>query len=140
MSDPKTHNSGLELSKRLFLSPPHIGTYEQQFVKEAFKSNYIEPLGPMVDAFEREFSEYTGIKHCVALSSGTASMHLTLRVLSSGFKVQSCGVWKPEDEVFTSTLTFFGSVSPVKFFAFLSLAQISEECEDRRSAKVSLPG
>ena len=45
-----------------------------RFVKEAFESNYIAPLGPQVDAFEREFAEYVGIKHCVALSSGTAAM------------------------------------------------------------------
>ena len=54
------------------------------FVKEAFESNYIAPLGPQVDAFEREFAEYVGIKHCVALSSGTAAMHLALRILGVG--------------------------------------------------------
>ena len=47
-----------------------------RFVKEAFESNYIAPLGPQVDAFEKEFAEYIGIKHCLALSSGTAAMHL----------------------------------------------------------------
>jgi len=76
---------------RLFLSPPHMGSDELEFVKEAFDSNYIAPLGPMVDAFEREFAEYTGIKYCVALSSGTAAMHLALRVLGSGFRVQGSG-------------------------------------------------
>jgi len=57
-----------------------------RFVKEAFESNYIAPLGPQVDAFEREFAEYVGIKHCVAVSSGTAAMHLalTLRILGVG--------------------------------------------------------
>ena len=59
---------------RIFLSPPHMGDEELRFVQEAFESNYIAPLGPMVDAFEAEFSEYTGIKHCLALSSGTAAM------------------------------------------------------------------
>ena len=59
----------------------------------------------MVDAFEREFSEYTGIRHCVALASGTAAMHLGLRYLGVG----------PGDEVFGSTLTFIGSVNPVTF-------------------------
>jgi len=52
-----------------------------RFVQEAFESNYIAPLGPQVDAFEREFSGYTGIKHCLALSSGTAAMHLALRLV-----------------------------------------------------------
>ena len=63
-----------KLTKRIFLSPPHMGGEEMRFLKEAFESNYIAPLGPQVDAFEREFAEYVGIKHCVALSSGTAAM------------------------------------------------------------------
>ena len=76
-----------------------------RFVREAFESNYIAPIGPMVDAFEQEFAEYVGIKHCLALSSGTAAMHLALREL---------GV-EPGDEVIASTLTFIGSVTPVVF-------------------------
>jgi len=92
-------------NKRIFLSPPHIGGEEIQFVHEAFDSNYIAPLGPQVDAFEREFAEKTGIPYTVALSSGTAAMHLALRIL---------GI-KPGDEVFASTLTFIGSVSPATF-------------------------
>jgi dTDP-4-amino-4,6-dideoxygalactose transaminase len=91
--------------KRLFLSPPHIGREELDFVREAFESNYIAPLGPMVDAFEREFAEYTGIPHCLALASGTAAMHLALRELGVG----------SGDEVLASTLTFIGSVSPATF-------------------------
>jgi dTDP-4-amino-4,6-dideoxygalactose transaminase len=75
---------------RLFLSHPHMGGEEMRFVREAFESNYIAPLGPQVDAFEREFAEYVGIKHCVAVSSGTAAMHLALRLLDVG----------PGDEVF----------------------------------------
>jgi dTDP-4-amino-4,6-dideoxygalactose transaminase len=67
--------------KQIFLSPPHMSGEEMRFVKEAFDSNYIAPVGPMVDAFEREFAEYVGIKHCLALSSGTAAMHLALRCL-----------------------------------------------------------
>ena len=53
------------------------------FIKEAFESNYIAPVGPMVDAFEREFSEKVGISHAVAVSSGTAAMHLSLSSLGS---------------------------------------------------------
>ena len=90
---------------RIFLSPPHMSGKELNFVKEAFESNYIAPLGPQVDAFEKEFSEYTGIKHCVALSSGTAAMHLALRELGVG----------PGDKVIASTLTFIGSITPVIF-------------------------
>ena len=92
-------------SKRVFLSPPHMGGEEEYFVREAFGSNYIAPLGPQVDAFEKEFCELTGVGHAVALISGTAGIHLALRML---------GV-SPGDEVFASTLTFIGSVSPVTF-------------------------
>ena len=56
------------------ISPPHMGGEEMRFVREAFESNYIAPLGPMVDAFEKEFGEYVGMKHCAAVSSGTAAM------------------------------------------------------------------
>ena len=87
--------------KRIFLSPPpHMGGEEFRFVGEAFDSNYIAPLGPQIDAFEKEFSEYIGLKHSAAVSSGTAAMHMALRCLDLG----------PEDEVFASTLTFIGSV------------------------------
>jgi dTDP-4-amino-4,6-dideoxygalactose transaminase len=95
----------VQRSQRIFLSPPHIGGKEQDFVREAFESNYIAPLGPMADAFEREFAEYAGIPHCLALASGTAAMHLALRELGVG----------PGDEVLASTLTFIGSVSPATF-------------------------
>jgi len=78
---------------------------ELHFVNEAFASNYIAPLGPMVDAFEKEFCERTGISNAVAVSSGTAAMHLALRILGIG----------PGDEVIASTLTFIGSVTPVMF-------------------------
>ena len=90
---------------RIFLSPPHIGERERALVNEAFDSNYIAPLGPMVDAFEQEFSAYTGLPHCVALNSGTAAIHLALR----GLGVQA------GDSVLVSSLTFIGSVAPVLY-------------------------
>jgi dTDP-4-amino-4,6-dideoxygalactose transaminase len=92
-------------AKRIFLSPPHMGGGELQFVQEAFESNYIAPVGPQVDAFEREFCTMTGFQHAVAVSSGTAAMHLALRILGVG----------PGDEVIASTLTFIGSVTPILF-------------------------
>ena len=82
-----------------------MGAKEQRFIQEAFDSNYIAPVGPMVDAFEREFAAKVGMSHAVAVSSGTAAMHLALRVLGVG----------PEDEVIASTLTFIGSVTPIVF-------------------------
>ena len=69
---------------RIFLSPPHMGGEELRLIEEAFESNYIAPLGPMVDAFEREFAEKVGIAHAVAVSSGTAAMHLALDLLGVG--------------------------------------------------------
>jgi dTDP-4-amino-4,6-dideoxygalactose transaminase len=95
----------MSMSNRLFLSPPHMGGEELKLIEEAFASNYIAPLGPMVDAFEREFAAYTGIPYCLALNSGTGAMHLALRELGVG----------PGDEVIASSLTFIGSVTPVAF-------------------------
>jgi dTDP-4-amino-4,6-dideoxygalactose transaminase len=82
-----------------------MGGEELSFVHEAFDSNYIAPVGPMVDSFEKEFSEKVGISHSLAVSSGTAAMHLALRVLRI----------EPGDEVIASTLTFIGSVTPIVF-------------------------
>ena len=62
--------------KRIFLSPPHMGGEESRFVREAFESNYIAPLGPQVDAFEREFIKKSGIRYAVAVINGTAAIHL----------------------------------------------------------------
>lgn len=76
---------------------------EQDFVNEAFASNWIAPLGPQVDAFEAEFAEYVGVPGALALSSGTAALHLALQVLGVG----------PGDVVVTSTFTFAGSANPI---------------------------
>ncbi len=92
-------------SNRIFLSPPHMSGEEMRFIREAFESNYIAPLGPHVDSFEKEFCEKTGMSYAVAVASGTAALHLALRVLGIG----------PGDEVFASTLTFIGSISPIIF-------------------------
>jgi cystathionine beta-lyase/cystathionine gamma-synthase len=90
-----------ELNKRIFLSPPHMGGQELEFVKQAFESNYIAPLGPQVDAFEREFSEIVGIQHAVAVSSGTAAMHLALPILSIrlGIRCPATSKYKNEEEI-----------------------------------------
>lgn len=78
---------------------------EMKYVQEAFESNFIAPAGPQIEAFERDFSERVGIPYSLAVSSGTAAMHLALRALGVG----------PRDEVFASDLTFIGSVSPIVF-------------------------
>jgi len=91
--------------RRLFLSPPHMSGRELGLIEEAFASNYIAPVGPMVDAFERAFAERTGFGHAVAVASGTAALHLALRGLGVG----------PGDRVVCSTLTFIGNVAPVLY-------------------------
>src|ERR1035437_4021655 len=66
---------------RIFLSSPHMGSLELEFVREAFATNWIAPLGPHVDAFEREFAETVRSPHAAALSSGTAALHLALKLV-----------------------------------------------------------
>jgi pyridoxal phosphate-dependent aminotransferase EpsN len=93
-----------ERSPRIFLSVPHMGGEEQTFVSEAFASNWLSTVGPNLDSFERDFSEYVGMPS-VALASGTAAVHLGLRLLSVG----------PGDHVLCSTLTFAASANPIRY-------------------------
>ncbi|MDO4294175.1 MAG: DegT/DnrJ/EryC1/StrS family aminotransferase [Eubacteriales bacterium] len=88
--------------KRIFLSSPTMHGEEQEYVKNAFDTNWVAPLGPHVNAFEKEMQEYTGIAHGAALSAGTAALHLA--VILSGVK--------QGDIVFASSLTFSASVNP----------------------------
>jgi pyridoxal phosphate-dependent aminotransferase EpsN len=90
---------------RIFLSPPHMSGNEQKYIKEAFETNWIAPLGPNVDAFEKELAEYVGSKGAAAVSSGTAAIHLALRLLD----VQQ------GDKVFCSSLTFIASANPILY-------------------------
>jgi len=92
-------------AKRIYLSPPHMGADERRLLLEAFDSNWIAPLGPHVDAFEREVAARIGVGHAAALSSGTAALHLALRILGVG----------PGDEVLAPTLTFSATVNPVVY-------------------------
>jgi dTDP-4-amino-4,6-dideoxygalactose transaminase len=90
---------------RIYLSPPHMGGREREFVADAFASNWIAPLGPHVEAFEREFAQVVGASHALALTSGTAALHLALRAVGVG----------PGDEVLVSTLTFVASANTVVY-------------------------
>jgi dTDP-4-amino-4,6-dideoxygalactose transaminase len=90
---------------RIFLSPPHVGDLERRFLMDAFDSNWLAPLGPHVDAFEREFASVVGVPHAVALSSGTAALHLSLVALGVGVG----------DEVLVSTLTFAATANAVTY-------------------------
>lgn len=90
---------------RVYLSSPHIGPDERTFVQEAFDTNWVAPLGPHVDAFEREVAARAQVPHAAALSSGTAAIHLGLHLL---------GV-RPGDDVIVSSLTFAASANPVTY-------------------------
>ena len=89
--------------KRIFLSTATIHGEEQQFIQEAFDTNWVAPLGPNVDQFEKEMEAYAGIAHAAALSSGTAALHLAVKL---------AGV-KAGDIVFAQSMTFSASVNPV---------------------------
>jgi len=93
------------VSERIYLSSPHMSDegYELEYIKEAFETNWIAPLGKNVDEFEREFAEKIGIKQAAAVSSGTAAMHLAL---------MAAGVGKG-DIVFCQSLTFAATANPI---------------------------
>ncbi len=91
--------------KRIYMSSPTMHGDEQRFVQEAFDTNWIAPLGPNVNAFEKEMAAYTGCGHAAALASGTAAIHMALRLL---------GV-KQGDVVFVSDLTFSASCNPIVY-------------------------
>ncbi|RKG95317.1 aminotransferase class I/II-fold pyridoxal phosphate-dependent enzyme [Corallococcus sp. CA053C] len=93
------------MSSRIYLSSPHMGALERGYVEDAFASNWIAPLGPHVDAFQEEFARCVGTPHALALSSGTAALHLALQLVGVG----------PGDEVLVSTLTFSASVNPIRY-------------------------
>ncbi len=92
-------------STPIFLSSPHMGVSELEFVKAAFATNWIAPVGPNLDAFESEFCQTVGIDGAVALNSGTAALHLALILAGVGVG----------DEVFCSTLTFAASANPISY-------------------------
>jgi dTDP-4-amino-4,6-dideoxygalactose transaminase len=90
---------------KIWLSSPHIGNNELQYVNEAFATNWIAPLGPHVNAFEQALQEQTQTKHAAALSSGTSAIHLALILL---------GV-KYGDTVFCQSITFSASANPIAY-------------------------
>lgn len=92
-----------QAGERIFLASPHMGGKEIDYVNEAFETNWIAPLGPHVLLFEKELANLVDVKAAAAVSSGTAAIHLALKVLNL----------QPGDEVFCSTLTFAASVNPI---------------------------
>ena len=95
------------MKERIYLASPHMSEegYEQTYVKEAFETNWVAPLGPNVTNFEQELATYVGVNSASALSSGTAAIHLGLKAL---------GV-EAGDVVFCSTLTFSASCNPILY-------------------------
>ena len=89
--------------KKIYLASPHMGKLEREFVKEAFDTNWVAPLGPNVNNFEKEIAEYVGVKDAAALVSGTSAIHLAIKLL---------GI-KSGDIVFCSSLTFAASCNPI---------------------------
>lgn len=93
------------LKRKIFLSSPHMSGREQKYIQEAFDLNWIAPLGNNVDGFEKELAEYNFISDAAVVVSGTAAIHLALRLLNVG----------KGDIVFCSSLTFVASVNPVLY-------------------------
>jgi dTDP-4-amino-4,6-dideoxygalactose transaminase len=101
---------------KIWLSSPHIGAVEESLVMDAFRSNWIAPLGPHVDAFEAELSAVTRTDHALALSSGTAALHLALVLLDV----------QPGDWVICQSFTFAGTINPVAYLGAIPVLVDSE--------------
>lgn len=94
------------MNKKIWLSLAHMGGHEQRFIQEAFDTNWVVPLGPNVDGFEKDLEKFMDKgKHIVALGSGTAAIHLALIQLGVG----------PGDEVICQSFTFSASANPIKY-------------------------
>ncbi|TFC89813.1 aminotransferase class I/II-fold pyridoxal phosphate-dependent enzyme [Cryobacterium sp. TmT2-59] len=93
------------MSERIYMSSPDVGDLEEQYMVAAIRSGWIAPLGPDVDAFEVEMAERVGVEQAVALSSGTAALHLGLLGLGIG----------PGDTVLTSTMTFAATANAIVY-------------------------
>ena len=103
--------------KTIYLSPPQLNGEEINFIQDAINSNWIAPLGPHVDQFENEMADYIGMDYATALSSGTAALHLALKII---------GV-KNGDYVFCSDLTFVATVNAIKYLDAKPIFIDSEE-------------
>ena len=95
------------MAEKIYLSSPHMSDegYEQAYIKEAFETNWISPLGNNVKMFEKEMNAYTGTNHAVALNAGTAAIHMALKAA----RVQK------DDTIFCQSLTFAASANPILY-------------------------
>lgn len=105
------------MNEKIWLSSPHMGGMEQVYVQEAFDTNWIAPLGPHVDGFEKDLAKFTGSKSVAALSSGTAAIHLALIMLDV----------KAGDEVLCQSFTFSASANPIVYQGAVPVFIDSEE-------------
>jgi len=94
-----------DIEPRIYLSTPHMGGFERDYIDQAFDTNWIAPLGPNVDGFEEEFSSYLGGTYAAALNSGTSAIHLALRLLDVTY----------DDVVLCSSFTFVASANPILY-------------------------
>ena len=102
---------------KIYLSSPHLGTEERKFVQEAFDTNWVAPLGPNVNGFEKDLEKFNGVNHCAALSSGTAALHLALILADVN----------DGDEVLCSTFTFSATVNAIRYQRAIPVFIDSEE-------------
>jgi dTDP-4-amino-4,6-dideoxygalactose transaminase len=92
-------------NSKIWLSAPHMGTEELKNVQEAFATNWVAPAGPFINQFEQDLSEYNNVKHTAVVQSGTAAIHLALRLLDVG----------QDDVVLCQSFTFIGSSNPITY-------------------------
>ncbi|MBJ6143689.1 aminotransferase class I/II-fold pyridoxal phosphate-dependent enzyme [Hymenobacter sp. BT559] len=90
---------------RIYLSPPHLGRHELNYLHKAVEDNWVAPAGPNLTGFEADLCAFTGVGHAVALHSGTAAIHLGLRLLGVG----------PGDEVLCPSFTFVATANPIGY-------------------------
>lgn len=110
---------------RFFLSPPHMSGNELKYINEVFESNYIAPLGEFVNRFEQSIKDYSGSENALALNSGSAALHLALRVAGVG----------QGDVVLASSFTFIASVAPIYY---LGAKPVFIDCDETFNIDVSL--
>jgi sugar O-acyltransferase (sialic acid O-acetyltransferase NeuD family) len=113
---PSVNESEHNNQTRIWLSPPHMGGSEQKYIKDAFMSNWIAPVGPNIDAFEISLISYCQIRNAAVLSSGTAAIHLALILLGVG----------AGDEVIASSFTFSATVNPILYLGAIPILVDSE--------------
>jgi dTDP-4-amino-4,6-dideoxygalactose transaminase len=104
------------MKNKIWLSSPHLTGEEQKYIKEAFDTNWVAPLGPNVNGFEQEICNYTGAKSCSVLVSGTAAIHLGLILLDVA----------QDDEVLCSSFTFSASANPICYLKAIPVFVDSE--------------